>query len=38
MLEHQFLSGLEDTEVITPEINVDVIIKNKAIILKPNIE
>lgn len=34
----QFISGLEDVESIIPEINVDVIMKNKEIVLKPSLE
>ena len=38
ILELQFLNGLEDTESIIPDITVDVILKNKEIILKPSLE
>lgn len=34
----QFINGLEDLESIIPEINVDIILKNKEIIFKPTIE
>lgn len=34
----QFINGLEDIESIIPEINVDVILKNKEIMFKPSIE
>jgi dynein heavy chain 2 len=38
MLEVQFLSGLEDTHSIMPEINVDVVLRNKELMLKPSLE
>ena len=38
ILELQFLSGLEDSESIMSDINVDVVIKNKNIMFKPNLE
>lgn len=34
----QFIQGLDDIESIIPEINVDVILKNKEIVFKPSIE
>lgn len=34
----QFINGLEDLESIIPEINVDIILKNKEIIFKPTLE
>jgi dynein heavy chain 2 len=38
VLEMQFINGLEDTSQVIPEINVDIVLKNKEIMLKPSIE
>ena len=38
ILELKLLSGLEDSESVLSEINVDVIIKNKNLMFKPNLE
>ena len=38
VLEMQFLAGLEERESVLPEINVDVIMKNRVIQFKPTTE
>lgn len=38
VMEMQFLTGLEDSDTVLPEINVEVLLKNKQIQFKPSIE
>jgi dynein heavy chain 2 len=38
VMEMQFLTGLDDSDSVLPEINVEVVLKNKMIQFKPSIE